>query len=217
VQPIAANVDLAIVVAAISPEGSDARAERHAANPRRILRYLAAARASGARAIVALNKADLRPDHAELAEKLAAELGGATVVATSSKSRIGLEQLFSHWSVGETAVLLGSSGVGKSSLTNALLGREARATAAVRESDHRGRHTTTGRELFVLPHGGLIIDTPGMREFAPVGDASAITSPELDDLATQCRFRDCRHTGEPGCAVRAAVDAGTLDGTRLAE
>ncbi len=155
-QLIAANVDLAIVVCALAPDDADPHAHGHGLNPRRIERYLRAVRDAPARAWVALNKADLSDSAALRAERLQAELRGVPVVAVSAERSDGIAELELALLPGSTAVLLGSSGVGKSSLTNRLLGKPAQAVGAVRAGDTRGRHTTTGRELFVLPNGGAL-------------------------------------------------------------
>ncbi len=218
-QLIAANVDLAIVVCALVRDDADPHARSHALNPRRIERYLRAIRDAPARACIALNKADLSDSFEDHAANLQRELRGVPVVPVSAERGEGLAALSSLLLPASTAVLVGSSGVGKSSLTNRLLGRELQSVSAVREHDTRGRHTTTGRELFALPGGALLIDTPGMRElglFAERDSESDGTGfPEIDELAPACRFRDCRHLGEPGCAVLAAVAAGSVAGARL--
>lgn len=218
-QVIAANVDLAVIVAAFAPPSADREALEHALNPRRLERYLSAVAASGARASIVLNKSDLWPDADQRARALSDELGRADVVAVSARDGAGLQALLERWGRGETAALVGSSGVGKSSLVNRLLGSEAQRTGDIREDDARGRHTTTGRELFALPNGSFLIDTPGMRELGLLSDSPAGDGPaEFQDIAAlraRCRFRDCRHEGEPGCAVRAAVESGELDAERL--
>lgn len=218
-QPIAANVDLAIVVCALAPDTADPHAHSHGLNPRRIERYLRAIRDAPARACVALNKADLSSLAATRALELQAELRNVQVVPVSAERGEGLLALANLLLPASTTVLVGSSGVGKSSLTNRLLGRELQTVSSVREHDTRGRHTTTGRELFVLPNGALLIDTPGMREFGLFAEHDSESEgtgfPEIDELAPACRFRDCRHSNEPGCAVLAAVAAGNVAGERL--
>ena len=218
-QLIAANVDLAIVVCALAAEDADPHAHAHGLNLRRIERYLRAIRDAPARALVLLNKADLSPSAALHAERLRAELRGVPVLLASAEDGAGLAELVSVLGSGTTAVLVGSSGVGKSSLTNRLLGAPLQTVSAVRESDTRGRHTTTGREIFVLPGGGLLLDTPGMREFSLFADADTELGSsgfaEIDALAPACRFRDCRHQSEPGCAVLAAVERGSVAAERL--
>lgn len=210
VQAVAANVDLALLVASLNAD----------LNPRRLERYLAMALESGVRPVVVLTKADLSSDVARARAELASVLGGVEVLATSSRSGLGLPELAGLLAPGLTAVLLGSSGAGKSSLVNALAGVERMATAAIRESDAHGRHTTTHREIVLLPSGALLLDTPGMRELglwdARSGLAAAFADleAEIETLAANCRFRDCRHDAEPGCAVRSALEDGRLDRDR---
>ncbi len=197
-QLVAANVDTVYVVCGLDSDY----------NPRRIERYLVAVRSGGAAPIVLLNKVDLCPDAAGRVAEIAAL--GVPVHAISARSGEGLGAI----AIGpeETVCFVGSSGAGKSTLVNRLLGREAQRTREVRAVDDRGRHTTTSRELFPLPGGGFVIDTPGMRELglwdAEEGLAAAFA--DVDAAAASCRFRDCRHAGEPGCAVRDAVPAERL-------
>ena len=218
-QLIAANVDLVIVVCALAPDDADPHAQSHSLNPRRIERYLRAIRDAPARALVLLNKADLSPIAEQHAERLRGELRGVPVLLVSAEARAGLAELEDELGVGTTAALVGSSGVGKSSLTNRLLRAPLQTVAAVRATDARGRHTTTGRQLFSLPCGGLLLDTPGMREFALFADddteLGSTGFAEIDTLALECRFRDCRHRGEPGCAVLAAIEEGSVAAERL--
>jgi ribosome biogenesis GTPase len=199
---VAANVDTVLVVTAV---GRDF-------NPRRLERYLAAAHESGADPVVLVNKADLEPDTAAVSQAQAAA-PGVPVHLVSAKAGTGLEQLAPYLVRGRTVALLGSSGVGKSTLANRLAGTDL-ATAEVRE-DERGRHTTTRRQLVPLPGGGLLLDTPGLRELQLSGADLDETFPEIAALAAECRFRNCSHTHEPGCAVRAAVEAGELPRERL--
>jgi ribosome biogenesis GTPase len=209
-QVVAANVDVALVVA-----GLDAPP-----NLRRIERTLAMALSSGARPIVLLSKADLAEDAAErLAAEVQRSAAGAPVVAVSALTGHSVERLPELVPAGTTAVLLGPSGVGKSTLVNRLAGNDVMRTGAVR-SDGKGRHTTTHRQLVVLPWGGLLIDTPGLRElqvWADVEEAGGIARlfADVEALAAGCRFSDCSHANEPGCAVLAALDAGTLTAGRL--
>jgi len=206
-QVLAANVDVAFLVASLNAD----------LNLRRLERYLATAYESGASPVIVLTKADLAHDVAERVVEVEAIAFGAPVLAISSKTGEGLEAIFEHLQSGRTAVLLGSSGAGKSTLLNALAGEERMDTGVIREADERGRHTTTHRELVLLPCGGLILDTPGIRELG-LWDADAGLSTAFEDveaLAADCRFSDCSHGGEPGCAVQAAIEAGTLPGDRL--
>jgi ribosome biogenesis GTPase / thiamine phosphate phosphatase len=187
-------------------------------NLRRAERYLAAVFASGARPVLVLTKADLTDDVDTALAALSTLAPGVTCLATSAASGSGLDHLRAALPPGATGALVGSSGVGKSSLLNALLGHQRLDTALVRLTDDKGRHTTTRRELIALPDGGLLIDTPGMREFG-LWDAGAgidETFADVESLAAGCRFRDCRHLDEPGCAVTAAVASGALGGARLA-
>jgi ribosome biogenesis GTPase len=208
-QVLAANVDVAFLVQALPLDF----------NVRRLERYLAMAWESGAQPVVLLTKTDLVDDLAPfLAEVETVTLGAAPVEAVSAKTGDGLDDLL-HWFEGNrTAVLLGSSGVGKSTIVNALAGEELLATQEVREDDHRGRHTTSHRELILLPGGGIVIDTPGIRELQ-LWDASesgmSETFSDVEELAGQCKFNDCTHTSEPECAVLAGVADGTLSNERL--
>lgn len=213
-QLVAANVDRVWVVT--SPNDDF--------NPRRLERYLATVHASGARPLLILNKADLVDQPDVWLARMAEVAHDAPVLATSTLTGAGLAELEAHLSSGRTLALVGSSGVGKSSLVNALLGAEKQAVGAIREADDRGRHTTTHRELLRLPLGpagqdrGLLVDTPGMRALGlwtePEGLLEAFG--DIAGLAEGCRFRDCRHEREPDCAVRAAVAAGQLSAGRLA-
>ncbi|MGD9797747.1 MAG: ribosome small subunit-dependent GTPase A [Acidimicrobiia bacterium] len=203
-QVLAADVDVVVVTAP---------ADR--LSPSRVERELAIGWESGARPLVALTKADLAPPG--LAEELRDRLVGVDVLATSAETGLGVEALRAGLRPDRTAVLLGPSGAGKSTLANALIGTDVLATGAVREGDHRGRHTTTSRQLLAVPGGGVLIDTPGLRSLGLTGDEGIGQAfPEIDELAAGCRFRDCAHGSEPGCAVNAAVAGGTLAPARLA-
>lgn len=206
-QVIAANIDVALIVAALDGDF----------NVRRIERYIAQCWESGARPFVVLNKADVRAEPRELIAEIDGIGMGLPVALVSAKTGEGLDELVASFHKGQTIVLLGSSGVGKSTLVNRILQEERQATHAVRESDSRGRHTTTSRQLFLLPGGAMIIDTPGLRELQLWNalDGVSQTFADVDEIAAQCRFRDCQHENEPGCAVRAAVETGALDAARL--
>ena len=207
-QVLAANVDTVFLVMGLDRDY----------NPRRIERALVLAWESGADPVVLLNKADLCDDVETRREEIEAAAGGVAVRVIAAKPGEGLEALAPWLRPGRTVALLGSSGVGKSTLVNRLLGEERQKTRTVRESDQRGRHTTTRRELVILPGGGLLVDTPGLREIqlwaSEEGLASAFE--DVEALAPGCRFRDCAHESEPGCAVRSAVERGEMAGARLA-
>jgi ribosome biogenesis GTPase len=206
-QVIAANVDTALLVSALDGDF----------NPRRMERYLAQCWESGAKPALVLNKADACADPLARAAEIERVALGAPVYLISARTGEGFEELEKMLTPGQTFVLLGSSGVGKSTVANRLLGESRQEVQAVREGDSRGRHTTTVRELFVLPGGALLMDTPGLRE-VQLWDAEeglAEVFADIDLLAAQCRFGDCKHEAEPGCAIRAAVGAGTLDQARL--
>jgi ribosome biogenesis GTPase / thiamine phosphate phosphatase len=207
-QAIAANVDVVFVVTTAEQPP----------NLRRIERTLAVVAASGARAVIVLNKIDLARDADGDLRALASVSAGAPCLATSAATRDGIEALRGLLPPGTTTALIGPSGSGKSSLINALLGGERQATGAVRVSDAKGRHTTTRRELLELPGGACLIDTPGMRELGlwEAGEGIDKAFAELTELAASCRFRDCQHQGEPGCAVAAALKSGALDADRFA-
>lgn len=206
-QLIAANLDVVVLVAGL--DGNF--------NPRRIERALTVAWNSGAAPVVVLSKADLHADVADRLQEVEALAPGVPVLALSAHLGTGIEELRAQLPAGKTGALLGSSGVGKSTLVNRLLGEARLATQPVREEDAKGRHTTTHRELFVLPHGGLLIDGPGMRELGLWGEEEGLGQAFADvlALATDCRFSDCAHRREPGCAVRGAVERGELAPERL--
>jgi ribosome biogenesis GTPase len=204
---IAANVDAELLVCALDGDF----------NPRRVERYLAQCCESGARPVVVLNKADACVDARGKAAEIERVARGAAVCVLSAKTGQGMEELEPFLKRGDTLVLLGSSGVGKSTIANRLAGESLQEVQPVREADSRGRHTTSSRTLIALPRGALLMDTPGLRELQ-LWDANGGVSEafaDIDALAAQCRFNDCRHEGEPECAVQAALSAGTLDEARL--
>jgi len=207
-QVVAANVDVVFIVMALDDDFSIRRLER----------YLLMGRESGAAPVVLLTKPDLCDDVPARVAAVVAAAGDVPVHVLSPKLNQGLDQVAPYVTGGRTAALLGSSGVGKSTIINRLAGADVRKTREVREADSKGRHTTTHRELVVLPGGGLMIDTPGMRELQ-LWDASESVRDTFDDiqaLAAECHFTDCRHRDEPRCAVKTAVDDGRVAPDRLA-
>lgn len=208
IQIVAANVDIVFVVTSLNAE----------LNLRRLERYLTLAWESGAAPVVILSKADRADGTAALLPEVESVAAGVPVHVTSAKTGEGVEALRAHLQPHRTGALLGSSGVGKSTLINFLLGYERQSTGKIREGDDKGRHTTTRRELVLLPGGGILIDTPGMRELQ-IADAGHGLLSAFDDivaLAAQCAFGDCTHGPEPDCAVKAAVLSGQLEAERLA-
>jgi ribosome biogenesis GTPase len=206
-QIVAANIDTVFLVAGLDGDF----------NPRRIERYLLVGIESGASPVIVLNKADMAEDPEALAASVRALAAATPVHVVSCRRPESLEVLRQYLSGGTTGALLGSSGVGKSTIVNRLVGHDLLRTQDVRESDGRGRHTSTARQLVLLPGTGVLIDTPGMRELQLWDAAESIPSAfaDIDALAGACRFRDCRHQQEPGCAVRAAVAAGDLSAGRF--
>ena len=206
-QVIAANVDVICLVTSANRD----------LNPRRIERYLTAVWESGAAPVVVLNKVDLVADAVPLLDDIAAVALAVPIVQVSALTGIGIDVLRGHVGPGRTVGLVGSSGVGKSSLINRLVGREVQHVSDIREDDARGRHTTTRRELVLLPGGGVLIDTPGMRELGLIEDDGGVDTAFADiaEIARTCRFNDCLHEREPGCAVQAALVSGMLSAERL--
>lgn len=207
-QIVATNIDTVFLVSGLDGDF----------NPRRIERYLILAWESGANPVIVLNKADVCPNLENCLAEVEAVALGVPIITISAASNQGLETLQPYLQPGQTVALLGSSGVGKSTITNQLLGETVQAVQTVRQGDNRGKHTTTYRELLRLPTGGLIIDTPGMRELQIWSGEEGISESFADiaELAQQCRFRDCQHEHEPGCAVRQALQDGSLDASRFA-
>ncbi|MDQ6910602.1 MAG: ribosome small subunit-dependent GTPase A [Actinomycetota bacterium] len=206
-QVLAANIDIVAAVCPLDRPFAENRLER----------FLAMAWESGGVPAVVLTKADASQDPSGIAAAAATIAPGVDVYVTSAVSGDGLDGLRTLIAPGLTLVLMGPSGSGKSTLVNALVGRESQRTEAVRAADGRGRHTTTTRDLIPVPGGGVILDTPGLRSLGLWDSENAVADvfPEIEELRALCRFRDCRHEGEPGCAVAAAVDDGTLDVRRL--
>jgi ribosome biogenesis GTPase len=206
-QVLAANLDTAFLMTSLNDD----------LNPRRIERALSMIWEGGVQPVVLLSKLDLCTNPEQRIAAVEAVALGVPVHALSVLSGVGLGQLERYLVPQRTLALIGSSGVGKSTLANALLGGERLATAEVRESDQRGRHTTTARELFVLESGAMLIDTPGMRELGlwDAAEGFAAAFDDIEELATRCKFGDCRHEREPGCAIQAAVACGALDEARL--
>lgn len=207
-QILAANIDVAFVVTSMNAD----------LNPHRIQRFLAAAMDSGARPVLVLTKSDLSADPQAEAAQVAALETQTLVLTVSAREGVGLEALRLQVKLGETCVLIGSSGVGKSTLVNAFLNEDRMATQAIRASDDQGRHTTSHRQLIPLPGGGLIIDTPGIREVGLIDAEEGVEAvfDDIEHLMQECRFTNCGHVSEPGCAVQAALADGTLEGSRWA-
>ena len=206
-QVLAANIDTVFLVTGLDGDF----------NPRRIERYLAVATESGADPVVVLNKADVVDGPETMVDAVRRLVGSTPVHAVSCRVPGGVDVLRQYLGRGRTGALLGSSGVGKSTIVNRLIGHDMLRTQDVRVSDSRGRHTSTARQLVMLPESGVLIDTPGMRELQlwDTGEAMSGTFADIEALAGACRFRDCRHRQEPGCAVRAAVGSGELSSARL--
>jgi ribosome biogenesis GTPase / thiamine phosphate phosphatase len=207
-QLMAANLDVVLVVSALNQDFS----------PRRLERALALIWEGGAQPVVLLTKLDECPDPSRYLEEARAVALGVPVHAVSVLAGMGLEALDAYLRPASTVALIGSSGVGKSTLVNHCLGEQRAAISEARAADDKGRHTTTARELFLLPSGALLIDTPGMRELGLVDAEAGLPTAfaDVDAFAARCRFGDCEHAGEPGCEVRAAVERGELETKRFA-
>jgi ribosome biogenesis GTPase / thiamine phosphate phosphatase len=207
-QTLAANVDIAFIVSSLGPE----------LEPRRIERYLVTIWESGATPEIVLTKADRIEDPWPMVAEVEAVALGVPVHVVSAITGQGCDALRARFQPGTTAVLVGSSGVGKSTLVNRFLGEERMAVTETREGDDEGRHTTSHRELILLPGGGVVIDTPGIRELQlwDGGDGLGETFSDIEELAGECKFNDCSHTSEPGCAVLAALESGALPAERFA-
>lgn len=206
-QVIAANVDVALLVVALDGDF----------NVRRTERYLAQCREAGARPVIVLNKADACEDVEPKIQEMEAIALAAPIISISGLTGLNIEALRAFLVAGETHILLGSSGTGKSTLANRLLEEVIQEVQEVRQSDSKGRHTTTARQLFVLPGGALLMDTPGLRELQlwDAAEGVAQTFADIDELVARCRFQDCKHVSEPGCAIRQALGDGTLDAARF--
>ncbi|MHC4959376.1 MAG: ribosome small subunit-dependent GTPase A [Planctomycetota bacterium] len=207
-QVVAANIDTVFITTSLNQD----------LNPRRLERYLTLVWESGARPVVVLTKADLCTDvMSRVGDTENASLGVPVHAVCALEGR-GLEQLADYLGPAATVALVGSSGVGKSTIVNALAGADIQTVKQIRKDAYRGQHTTTSRQLIRLPGGGLVVDTPGMRELSLWDGSEGVsaTFSDIEELGKQCRFRDCGHAAEPGCAVRGAIDNGTLDETRWA-
>ncbi len=207
-QTVAANFDYVFLMSSLNHDFKVARMER----------YLTMARYSGAMPVIVLTKADVAVEGEEKLSMARAVAGAAPVYVISAHTGEGMKDLYPYFAPGKTAVFLGSSGVGKSSLVNALAGEMVMAVNDIREDDSKGRHTTTHRQMIFLPGGAMVIDTPGLRELGVVWEAEegvAQTFEDVEQYMGRCRFSDCKHQSEPGCAIRAAVESGALKRERF--
>jgi ribosome biogenesis GTPase len=205
-QVLAANLDVVFLVTGLDGDF----------NVRRLERYLTLAHEAGVDPVIVLNKSDLADDLDLRIRQVEGVARTEPIRTVSALTGVGCDALAHHLGPGRTGAFLGSSGVGKSTLVNRLLGEERLLTRSVREDDSRGRHTTTRRELFLLPEdGGVVIDTPGLREIQLTGDSLGGSFADIEQFAAGCRFRDCRHESEPGCGVRSAIESGALDPARF--
>lgn len=199
-QIVAANIDLVFICMSLNADF----------NLRRLERYLSIAWDSMATPVIVLTKADLCPDLQQRLDEIASVSVGADVIVCSCKVENGFESVNSYIAEGKTIAFIGSSGVGKSTLINRLMGRDVLATKEIRQDDDRGRHATTHRQLLLLPNGGIVIDTPGMRELQLYSGNLSKAFEDIEELAAECKYKDCSHIAEPGCAVRRAIEAGEL-------
>lgn len=204
-QVIAANIDTIFICMSLNDDF----------NIRRIERYLTLAWESNAAAVIVLTKSDLCEDLDDKLSELTTVSVGVDVVVCSSESGDGYDNISSYISDGKTTAFIGSSGVGKSTLVNGLMGQQFMLTNEIRQDDSKGKHTTTHRQLLLLPNGGIVIDTPGMRELQLSGEDVSRTFKDIEDLARSCKFRDCSHKLEPGCVIREAVKNGSLSQSRF--
>ena len=206
-QVLGANIDVLFLVTGLDRDF----------NVRRVERYLAIGRDSGAQPVIVLNKADICQELDQRLAEIREISGDALILGVSAITGEGVDRMLELLEPGKTAALIGSSGVGKSALTNRLLGYELREVGELRASDQRGQHTTVGRELLRAPDGWLLMDLPGIREVQPMNDAGMEeTFSDIEELMTRCKFRDCSHSGEPGCALQEALDSGELEAARYA-
>lgn len=208
VQVLATNIDVVFVATSLNQDF----------NPRKIERFIVAARESGARVVLLLTKSDLGEISADDArDEMHQRLGDFLIISTSAKDGVGIDRVRAEVPHGTTAVFLGASGVGKSSLVNSLFGADVQSVSGIRTDDDKGRHTTTGRHSHVIPGAGAVIDTPGIRELQLTDLTTSLEEEftEIEEIALRCKFTNCRHEGEKGCAIQTALDTGQLDADRL--